>query len=64
MERRGWVLRQMMPPENRTVSELAEETGIETERPETNDPMTTLFAGEARRATWINAMPQQDAAHL
>ena len=28
MERREWVLRQMMPPGNRTVSELAEETGI------------------------------------
>ena len=30
IERREWVLRQMMPPGNRTVSELAEETGITT----------------------------------
>lgn len=28
MERREWVLRQMMPPQNRSVSELSEETGI------------------------------------
>ena len=28
IERREWVLRQMMPPGNRSVSELAEETGI------------------------------------
>ena len=28
IERREWVLRQMMPPGNRTVSELAEEMGI------------------------------------
>ncbi len=30
IERREWVLRQMMPPGNRPVSELAEETGIST----------------------------------
>lgn len=30
IERREWVLRQMMPPANRTVPELAEETGITT----------------------------------
>ena len=28
LERREWVLRQMMPPLNRSVVELAEETGI------------------------------------
>lgn len=28
VEHREWVLRQMMPPLNRTVADLAEETGI------------------------------------
>jgi hypothetical protein len=28
LEHREWVLRQMMPPINRTVAELAEETGV------------------------------------
>lgn len=28
LERREWVIRQMMPPQNRAVSELSEETGI------------------------------------
>jgi transposase-like protein len=28
LERREWVIRQMMPPQNRTVTELSEETGI------------------------------------
>ena len=30
VERREWVLRQMMPPMNRTVAEVSEETGITT----------------------------------
>jgi transposase-like protein len=28
LERREWVIRQMMPPQNRSVAELSEETGI------------------------------------
>ena len=28
LERREWVIRQMMPPQNRTVAELSEATGI------------------------------------
>jgi hypothetical protein len=41
IEHREWVVRQMMPPLNRTVPELAEETGI------TDDPVCLAQTGQS-----------------